>query len=65
MVGVKYISYLTPAMSDNIILACLCFDWHSGIMFVSWIQAWNTRLTCKTYEKLKFEFHQCWIGKKK
>ena len=30
----------------------------------SLIQAWNTRLTCKTYERLKFEFHQCWIGKK-
>ena len=37
-----------------------CFDWHSGIVFVSWLQAWNIRLTCK----LKFEFHQCWIGKK-
>ena len=47
MVGVKYISYLTPIMSDNIILVSLCFDWHSEIMFVSWIQAWNTRLTCK------------------
>ena len=39
MVGVKYISYLTPTMSDNIILVSLCFDWHSGIMFVSRIQA--------------------------
>ena len=35
MVGVKYISYLTPKMSDNIILVSLCFAWHSGIMFVS------------------------------
>ena len=34
MVGVKYISYSTPTMSDNIILTSLCFDWHSGIMFV-------------------------------
>ena len=22
-------------MSDNIILVSLCFDWHSGIMFVT------------------------------
>ena len=35
MVGVKYISYLTPTMSDNKILISLCFAWHSGIMFVS------------------------------
>ena len=35
MVGVKYISYLTPTMSDNIILVSLCFNWHSEIMFVS------------------------------
>ena len=34
MVGVKYISYLIPTMSDNKILINLCFDWHSGIMFV-------------------------------
>ena len=34
-VGVKYISYLAPTMSDDIILVSLCFDWHSGIMFVS------------------------------
>ena len=27
--------YLTPTMSYNIILVSLCFDWHSGIMFVS------------------------------
>ena len=32
---VKYISYMTPTMSDNIILVSFCFDWHSGIMFVS------------------------------
>ena len=24
-----------PTISDNIILVSLCFDWHSGIMFVS------------------------------
>ena len=36
MVGVKYISYLTPTMSDNIFLVGLCFAWNSGIiMFVS------------------------------
>ena len=32
MVGIKYISYLTPTMSDNIILQSLCFAWHSGII---------------------------------
>ena len=26
MVGVNYISYLTPTMSDDIILVSLCFD---------------------------------------
>ena len=35
MVGVKYISYFTPTMSDNVILVSLCFAWHYGIMFVS------------------------------
>ena len=33
--GVKYIPYLTPTMSDNIILVSLCFAWQSGIIFVS------------------------------
>ena len=37
MVGVKYISYLTTTMSDNLILVNLSFAWHSGIMFVSLI----------------------------
>ena len=27
MVGVKYISYLTPTMSDNIILVSFCMFW--------------------------------------
>ena len=35
MFGVKYISYMTPTMSDNIILVSLCFAWHSGIMVIS------------------------------
>ena len=35
MIGVKYISYLTPTMSDDIIIVSLCFDWNSEIMFVS------------------------------
>ena len=49
MVGVKYISYLTPKMSDNIILVSLCFAWHSGIRFVinmNTSMKLNTRLTC-------------------
>ena len=34
MIGVKYISYLTPTMSDNIILVSLYFARHSGISHV-------------------------------
>ena len=36
MVGVKYISYLTPTMSDNIISVSLCFAWHSAILLCSY-----------------------------
>ena len=51
MVGVKYISYLTPTMSDNIILVSLCFDWHSGIVFWKKWLLFSDSLEKSTLEK--------------